>query len=168
MAYVHLPPPSPLSAAVTVSHLGEVLILEEKTETVSLSYALLHNSPESCETGCSIVNYPKGQTQHLFSPCSPWDELTDPQTYRPLSADRKDQLFAAPGVQRTAHHQESQQKKKKRNEIKIKKHTRNKKHPLKLCTPPSLSGNLLHECFTAPRSSPCHVCIFNFSLLHAN
>lgn len=52
--------------------------------------------------------------------------------------------------------------KKKRNEIKIKKNTHDNKTPLKLCSPPSLSGNLLHECFTAPRSSPCHVCIFNF------
>lgn len=169
MAYVHLPPPpclpSSLPPVTVISRChcvapGRSAYSEGKTETVSLPYALLHNSPESCETGCSIVNYPKGQTQHLFSPCSPWDELTDPQTYRPLSADRKDQLFAAPGVQRTARHQESQQK--KRNEIKIKKNTHDNKTPLKLCSPPSLSGNLLHECFTAPRSSPCHVCIFNF------
>lgn len=169
MAYVHLPPPpclpSSLPPVTVISRChcvapGRSAYSGGKTETVSLPYALLHNSPESCETGCSIVNYPKGQTQHLFSPCSPWDELTDPQTYRPLSADRKDQLFAAPGVQRTARHQESQQK--KRNEIKIKKNTHDNKTPLKLCSPPSLSGNLLHECFTAPRSSPCHVCIFNF------
>ena len=108
MAYVHLPPslsPSlPLSLPPPVTVIsrchcvapGRSAYSGGKTETVSLPYALLHNSPESCETGCSIVNYPKGQTQHLFSPCSPWDELTDPQTYRPLSADRKDQLFAAP------------------------------------------------------------------------
>lgn len=137
MAYVHLPPPpclpSSLPPVTVISRChcvapGRSAYSEGKTETVSLPYALLHNSPESCETGCSIVNYPKGQTQHLFSPCSPWDELTDPQTYRPLSADRKDQLFAAPGVQRTARHQESQQK--KRNEIKIKKKTHTIiKHP---------------------------------------
>lgn len=104
---------------------------------LSLPFTLLHNSRRSCKTGCSIVNYPKSQTQHIFSPCSPCDELTDPQTYRPLSADRKTSCS-----------------KRTRKELKL---------PF-FPSPSTMSGNLLHN-KNATKScsvSLCHACNLNF------
>ncbi len=102
------PPPALLSAAVTASHLREVLILGEKVDSISGFHALTQLT-RSCKTGCSIVNFLKSQTQHIFSPCSPCDELTDPQTCRPLSADRKTSCLLR--VQGTAHHPDDRRKK---------------------------------------------------------
>lgn len=92
---IHMLPISPrhLSVDVTVSHLRELLILGEKVDGISGCHNLTQLY-RSCKTGCSIANYLKSQTQHIFSPCSPCKELNDPQNYCPLSAGKKHQLFA--------------------------------------------------------------------------
>lgn len=69
------------------------LFWRKKLDWISC-FHLLTQLPRSCKTGYSIVNYLKTQSQHIFSPCSPCSELSDPQTYRPLSVGKKDQLFA--------------------------------------------------------------------------
>lgn len=74
----------PLSNAVTVSRLKSSAYVEGKK--VDGICGDLTQLSRSRKTGCSIVNYLKSQSQHIFPPCSPCDELTDPRAYRPLSA----------------------------------------------------------------------------------
>lgn len=142
---VNVQPPTPQRCyqPLSLCRTWEKCLFWRKKVDCITGFHALTQLPRSCKTGCSIVNYLKNQTQHIFSPCSPCDELADPQTYRPLSADEETSCLLR--LQKTAHHPADR---------------RLKKTPLTLS--PLLLNNLLHKCFEASPAPPCHLCILNF------